>query len=252
MEIEIGLIGGSGLYDLPFAFQKEEKVRTPFTDVSLTVGELGDKRVGFIPRHGKFHKKPPSEIPYKAHIYSLFKLGAEEVIATAAVGSLHTDREVGAFMVLDQVVDFTKKRAYTFFDGEFQVTMSDERVKEGVVHTDMTNPYCERLRTKIINAAEKLNENVFYEGTYICTEGPRYETAGEVAFFSQLGDVIGMTQVPEVFLAKELEMCYAAIAIVTNYAAGISGSISHEEVIETMTKKKESLITLLTRTVKLI
>lgn len=246
------MIGGSGLYALPFHSKQEKTVETPFTKVELITGELNGKRIGFLPRHGKEHEKPPSQVEYRGNIYSLFQLGAEWIIATSAVGSLDKEIKVGSFVLLDQIMDFTKSRVSTFFNGDFQVKMPDGRVKKGVVHTDMTNPYCQNLRDKILEAAGDISGEIHPRGTYVCTEGPRFETASEIRFFSEYGEVIGMTQVPEVFLANELEICYATISTVTNYAAGIAEEVSHEEVIEVMDNKKQELKKLITRTVKII
>lgn len=251
-ELEGGIICGSGLYRLPIEGRREKVVNTPFGDVSLAVGRLKGKRVGFLPRHGPEHTEPPSQISYRANIFSLFTLGADWVLTTSAVGSLKRAVDVGSFVILDQIIDFTKHRTDTFFQGNFSVEMPDERIKSGVVHTDMTQPYCEKLRKAILEAATTVVEDVYSRGTYICTEGPRFETASEIDFFSQLGDVIGMTQAPEVFLANELELCYATIATVTNYAAGMQEEVTHTEVINVIDERREDLIKLIKATLELL
>lgn len=249
MNLDIGIISGSGLYDFPLKDKKEKKIHTPFGSVRLKHGKFSDKTIGFLPRHGKSHSVPPKEVPYRANIFALFKLGVECIITTSAVGSLQSEITVGSFVILDQIMDFTKHRTETFFDGDFQVRVNG-KIKEGVVHTDMTHPYCEKLRRNLIEAGKNVSENICEKGTYICTEGPRFETGAEIDFYSQFGDVIGMTQAPEVFLANELEICYATVSTVTNYAAGLQEKVTHKEVTELMKKQRTPLIKLIKKTIK--
>jgi 5'-methylthioadenosine phosphorylase len=155
---------------------------------------------------------------------ALKQAGVESIIAVASVGSLRAHIRPGEFVVLDQFIDFTKSRPSTFFD------------RDEVVHIDMTEPFCESLRRCVI-AAKPAGLKIHEKGTYVCAEGPRFETSAEIRAYSAMGgDVVGMTLVPEVVLARELGMCYAGIAIITNYAAGISKKVSHEEVLEAMAK----------------
>jgi len=190
-------------------------------------------------RHGEDHSVPPHLINYRANIYGLRLMGVKNIFATAAVGSLNMGMEPGNFVFVDQFLDFTKTRHQTF-------------VEDGVVHLDMTDPYCPRLRGVLKNAAEKNRLRYHTAGTYVCTEGPRFETPAEIRMFRQLGgDLVGMTSVPEVVLAREAEMCYATIAMVTNYAAGISQTrLSHQEVVDIMSENAHNLRTLIMDAVK--
>jgi 5'-methylthioadenosine phosphorylase len=167
-------------------------------------------------------------ISYKKIIWGMKELGVEKIIATSASGSLNLNMKPGDFVIIDQFIDFTDSREITFFD-----------TPGNVVHTDMTEPYCEYLRTLIKEVMTSLNLSFHEKGTYVTMNGPRYETKAEINMLKILGgDIVGMTGTPEVILANEMKICYASIGIVTNFAAGISDKkISHEEVIEMMDKK---------------
>lgn len=224
---KIAIIGGTGIYS-PEALSGFESriVQTPYGPALCNIGEMSGNMVVFITRHGVGHKTPPHKVNYRANIWALKSLGVEEIFATTAVGSLNKEMKAGHFVVCDQVLDFTKSRINTFYD-------TSER---GVAHVDFTNPYCPVLREKVINCL-KNTDIVFHEhGTYVCTEGPRFETAAEIKMFAQLGgDLVGMTNMPESLLAREAEMCYTNCSIVTNMAAGISPTpLSHSEVVEEM------------------
>lgn len=231
--MEIAVIGGSGVYSLDFidSPQKQE-VDTPYgKSPEVITGEIENKGVAFMPRHGGGHGTPPHKINFRANLWALKELGAERVLATTAVGSLNPDIEPGEFVLLDQFLDFTKNRSLTFYEGG----------EEGVVHVDMTEPYCPELREVLQETAEDLDIPVHASGTYACTEGPRYETAAEIQMLNQLNaDVVGMTNVPESVLARELEMCYSTVSIITNFAAGISDEkLTHEEVSKIMSENIE-------------
>ena len=250
----IGIIGGSGLYELMDLEKRHEiKISTPYGEVIAEKGFLIGKEVIFISRHQKGHKVPPHKVNYRANIYALFSEGANYVIATNAVGSLRSDLKPGTIILPDQIIDLTKNRVYTFFDGNFSVKMRDGKVKEGVVHTDMTEPYCSKLRGYIEKAANSLGIEIKNGGTYVCMEGPRFETPAEIKFLQIIGgDIVGMTSSPEVFLANELELCYASISVVTNYAAGMQKRVSHEEVLELFRKSTTKIVKLITETIKLL
>ncbi len=257
MEIEkvnIGVIGGSGFYELfNLKNKRTKKIITRFGDVELEVGEIANKKVAFLARHGKGHALPPHKINYLANALAMYEIGVNYVIATNAVGSMREDLRPGTLVVPNQIIDFTKTRQYTFFDGTFSIKMRDGTVKKGVVHTDVTEPYCRELRNKIIEAASKIGFKVIPEGVYVCTEGPRFETPAEIKFFKIIGgDLVGMTASPEVFLFKELEICYASICVVTNYAAGIQKRITHEEVIEIFNKKKTEIAKIIVKTIEIL
>ena len=227
--MRIGIIGGSGVYDVDELKNiSENNLITPFGIFEYIMGEYEDKEVVFVTRHGKGHTLPPHMISYKKIIWGMKELGVEKIIATSASGSLNLNMKPGDFVIIDQFIDFTDSREITFFD-----------TPGNVVHTDMTEPYCEYLRTLIKEVMTSLNLSFHEKGTYVTMNGPRYETKAEINMLKILGgDIVGMTGAPEVILANEMKICYASIGIVTNFAAGISDKkISHEEVIEMMGKK---------------
>lgn len=221
------IIGGTGVYD-PELLDNTREIgqETPYGTATVMTGTYEGKEIAFIPRHGGSHSIPPHLINYRANIMALHMLGIKNIMATAAVGSLHFDFKPGSYILADQFLDFTRTRRNTFYEGG----------EMGVVHCDMTIPYCSRLRQAMVQGGCDQGIKVQNGGVYVCTEGPRFETAAEIAMFKQLGGhLIGMTSVPEVCLARELGMCYANISIVTNFAAGISpGILTHSEVVDMM------------------
>jgi 5'-methylthioadenosine phosphorylase len=230
----ISIIGGTGLYDPKMlANSREAEVITPYGSVQYKSGEFDGQAVAFIPRHGSKHSIPPHLINYRANIWAMKKIGVTHIISTTAVGSLNLAMGPGAFVLVDQFIDFTKSRSSTFFDGG----------ERGVAHVDVSHPYCGELRRILIAAAKELGIQVHGAGTYVCTEGPRFETPAEIKAFAQMGgDVVGMTNVPEVVLAREAEMCYATVSMVTNFAAGISPHLlTHGEVLDTMQANTENI-----------
>ena len=218
--MKIGIIGGTGVYGLDILENaKDIQVDTAFGAAKVRVGEYRGEEIAFLARHGYSHSVLPHLINYKANIAALKILGVTKVISTCAVGTLNADIHPGSFALLDQFIDFTKLRSYTYFH-------------DTVAHVDFTNPYCKSLRNIILKAAAEENIVVSPKGCYGCTEGPRYETTAEISMMKKLGvDVVGMTNVPEVILAREAELCYSCIAIATNWAAGITEEpISHKDV----------------------
>lgn len=237
----IAIIGGTGVYDPQIISDaKEIIINTAFGSVSAVAGRYEKREVYFINRHGSGHSVPPHLVNYQAIISAIKEVGIEKVIATAAVGSLNLDMKPGDFVLMDQFLDFTKNRIQTFFTGG----------EKGVLHVDMTDPYCIDVRKTLANSARKKNIAIHEKGTYVCTEGPRFETPAEIKMFKQLGgDLVGMTSVPEVCLAKEAGLCYATVAAVTNFAAGISTiPLTHKEVLEAMQENARSLRALLMQT----
>ena len=234
MTSPIAFIGGTGLYSLDMTEEfMPIRVKTEYGEVTLYKSTFNNRTIYFMTRHGGNHNIPPHEVNYRANISALKILGVQQVISTAAVGSLNKIIPPGALAVIDQFIDFTKNRPTTFFSGKHRP----------VVHTDFTEPYCPSLRKQILKQGKKLDLPIFDGSTYVCTEGPRFESSAEISMLARLGgDLVGMTNVPEVVLAREAGLCYATIAPVTNYAAGISPSIlTHEEVIEVMNTKKEEI-----------
>ncbi len=225
--IKLAIIGGTGVYNPKMLDDIRTTIQnTPYGDVTVTIGSYAGEDIAFIPRHGSLHSVPPHLINYRANIMALNMLGVKSILATAAVGSLNLDLEPGMFVLADQFLDFTKIRRSTFYEGG----------EEGVIHCDMTVPYCQELRQALAKAGEDLGFSIQNGGTYVCTEGPRFETAAEISMFKQLGgELVGMTSVPEVCLARELGICYANISIITNHAAGISPHfLTHSEVLQVM------------------
>lgn len=238
--MEVAIIGGTGVYDPAILSNTQEvKVQTPYGEVRPTVGEYNGVEVAFLPRHGAGHTVPPHRINYRANIWGLRRLGVKRILATTAVGSLNPKMRPGEMVLIDQFLDFTKGRPSTFFEGG----------PEGVIHVDYTEPYCPEIRDVALKAAAELGYTAHDYGVYVCTEGPRFETPAEIQMFAKLGgDLVGMTNVPEVVLAREAGICYATVSLVTNYAAGIAvGTLTHEEVVALMAENSERLKKLLMR-----
>ena len=243
--IRIAIIGGTGVYDPRILDNiRDITVVTPYGTVLCKKGEYAGKEVAFLPRHGSTHSIPPHLINYRANIWAMKKLGVQNIIATTAVGSLNADMKPGDFVILDQFLDFVKNRVCTFYEGG----------ERGVVHVDVTAPYCPQLRQVILQAALAEQIKVHSQGTYVCTDGPRFETPAEIKMYAKLGgDLVGMTNVPEVVLAREAEICYTTISMVTNFAAGISSQpLTHSEVVETMNANTENIKRLIMATIKIM
>lgn len=207
--VTVGVIGGSGLYDIEgLTSTRSIRVRTPFGAPSdaITVGSLEGIRVAFLSRHGRGHLLNPSEINYRANIFALKSLGVSHVISVSAVGSMKESIQPGDVVVPDQFIDLTKRRVSTFFDN-------------GVVaHVAFGEPVCVELRQALVSAGEKVGAKVHRSGTYLCMEGPQFSTKAESRLYRQWGvEVIGMTNMPEAKLAREAELCYATLALPTDY-----------------------------------
>lgn len=240
----IAIIGGTGVCDATMLDNVHEGTMDNFYGtIKYMKGTYKGKEIVFLPRHGKNHQIPPHLINYRANILGLKQLGVTAILATTAVGSLNPQYKPDDFVLQDQFLDFTKMRHTTFFDGG----------KNGVVHVDMTEPYCPTLRKTIIKAGDELHYTVHPQGVYVCTEGPRFETPAEIKMYEKLdGDLVGMTNVPEVCLAREAEICYATISMITNFAAGISPTpLTHAEVLECMAKNSERLKSLIMKSIEI-
>jgi len=208
-QASIGIIGGSGLYSMAgLTSPREIKVRTPFGDPSeaIVLGTLEGKRVAFLARHGRGHRILPGEINYRANIYAMKLLGVERIISVSAVGSLQEELRPGEFLVPDQFVDRTRKRVSTFFG-------------EGLVaHVSFAHPTCAQVSAALADASVHCGVKVHRRGTYICMEGPQFSTVAEANMHRQLHfEVIGMTNATEAKLAREAELCYSTIAMITDY-----------------------------------
>ncbi len=222
---DVGVFGGSGFY----AFLDDVEtltVDTPYGAPSgpITVGKVEGKRVAFLPRHGVKHDKPPARINYRANLWAMKEIGVRRIIGPCAAGALKAELPLGAFVVCDQFVDRTHGRADTFFDGP------------EVAHVSAADPYCPGLRQLLVEAARELAIPVQDGGTVVVIQGPRFSTRAESRWFADAGwDVINMTAYPEGYLARELELCYANISMVTDHDAGAPGAVpvSHAQVLET-------------------
>lgn len=236
---QVAVIGGSGFSGLLSDF-KNKQIYTRYGHPSgpISIGTHQDKTVVFLPRHGVEHDLPPHKVPYRANLAAFRKLGISQVIGPCAAGSLSKNVQPGDFVLADQYLNFTHKRADTYFDGP------------KVVHLPSVRPYCAHLREIAIEEARKLNINVHETGTVVVIEGPRFSTAAESKFFSQFGEVINMTQYPEVSLAGELDMCYLNISLITDYDAGLEGqegikASTYHEMLRVFEENNEKLKELL-------
>ena len=228
--IQYAIIGGTGVYDSGVA-SKKVSVQTEFGEIEVDIAEVQGNSVVFLARHGKQHGIPPHRINYRANLKGLQKLGVKQIFATAAVGSLNPDFPKGSLVLLADFLDMTKQRPLTFFEGD----------SEGAKHVNMDDPYCRNLRQQLTETAIQHKVHFTGDAVYICTEGPRFETEAEIKMMRQWGaDVVGMTSVPEVVLAKELGMCYASVGFVINMATGMeSGPIQLSETEEMLSQNKE-------------
>jgi 5'-methylthioadenosine phosphorylase len=231
---EIGVFGGSGFYALLEGMQ-EIKVETPYgapSDV-VAVGEVGGRRVAFLPRHGKTHSLPPHMINYRANLFAMKELGVTRIIGPTAAGSLQGWVKPGDFVVSDQLVDRTNARKDTFFDGPV------------TTHVSFAHPYCPQVRDLAIEVIGKQGIPVHEHGTVVCIQGPRFSTVAESRWYAAAGwEVINMTQYPECYLARELEICYVNISLITDYDVGLEGEegiqpVSLEEVIKVFASNNE-------------
>lgn len=235
----LGIIGGSGVYDaLSVENTYEEHVKTPFGEPSapIEVGELEDRTVAFLPRHGRNHQYDPTHVPYRANIHALKQVGVDAVIATNAVGSLREELSPRTLVVPGQLFDRTRDRTRSFFgDGV-------------VVHLSMAEPYCPALSAHLVDCADATDADVVDGGTYVCIEGPQFSTKAESEFYRSRGfDVIGMTAVPEAQLAREAELPYAAVTGVTDYDVWHDDeSVSLETVLGHAAANERSMEQLLT------
>lgn len=245
MQASIGVIGGSGFYKL-LSNPKFVTVKTPFGFPSdkIAVGVIGGKTVAFLPRHGSKHQFPPHKIPYKANMVALKKLGVERIISATACGSLQKKIKRGDFVILDQFIDRTNRSEVTLYDGP------------AVYHVSTAYPYCPETSKIAYQAGKKLKIKIHPKGTLVVIDGPRFSTKAESEWFTKMGwDVINMTGFPEAVLAKELEMCYCSIALVTDYDVGIVAQqkmkpVSTEEVIKVFGQNVEKAQRLIVEMIK--
>lgn len=227
MQADVGVFGGSGFYRLLDDVQ-EHRVETPYGPPSddVAVGRVGDKRVAFLPRHGRRHTIPPHRINYRANVWAMKQLGVRWLFGPCAVGSLQPHVRPGDFVLCDQFVDRTWGRPDTFYDGPV------------TTHVSAADPYCPTLRTRVAQAARARDLPLHERGTVVVIQGPRFSTRAESRWFRSQGwEVINMTQYPEAHLARELGICYVNISLVTDYDVGVEGDphrapVTAQEVVE--------------------
>jgi len=230
----IGIIGGSGLYNMPgLEKPREVRVKTPFGNPSdaLVIGTLEGKRVAFLSRHARGHRYTPTEINYRANIHAMKQLGAERIISVSAVGSLQEELKPLDFLIPDQFFDRTRHRVSTYFG-------------DGIVaHVGFGNPVCAQLAETLGGACDSAKVRVHRGGTYICMEGPQFSTLAESNVYRQLNfQVIGMTNLTEAKLAREAEICYSTVAMITDYDCWHQGhaSVTLEEILSNLNKNAEN------------
>jgi 5'-methylthioadenosine phosphorylase len=231
---EIGVFGGSGFYSL-IDNPREVWVETPYgaTSDKIALGEIAGRKVAFLPRHGKDHRFPPQSINYRANAWAFKELGITRVIGPTACGSLQAHVKPGSMVVADQIVDRTSGRKDTFYDGPV------------TTHVSFADPYCSQMRPVAAKALTDLKIETHATGTIVVIQGPRFSTRAESKWFSSLGwEVINMTNYPESYLARELEMCYVNISLITDYDVGLADQpgmepVSHAEVIKFFASNNE-------------
>lgn len=233
---DVGVFGGSGFYS--FLDDVEEiEVETPYGRPSdkIALASIGSKRVAFLPRHGKDHSYPPHMIPYRANLYAMKTLGVKYIIAPTASGSLRKEIKPGDFVVCDQFIDRTWGRKDTYYDGP------------ETKHISTAEPYCQELRKLAIEVCKDIGVSVHEKGTVVVIQGPRFSTKAESRWFNMMGwDVINMTQYPECVLAKELQIPYVNIALITDYDAGLEGEddiqpVTEEEVYRVFSQNNDKV-----------
>lgn len=237
---EIGIFGGSGFYSF-IEHVEEISVETPYGAPSdkVALGDIGGRRVAFLPRHGRNHQYPPHMINYRANMYAMKSLGVEQVVGPCASGSLQPEIKPGMFVLCDQFIDRTSGRKDTFYDGPV------------TTHVSASDPYCEVMRDTAYATAKELGISIINGGTVVVIQGPRFSTRSESKWFSSMGwEVINMTQYPEAYLARELEMCYLSVALITDYDVGLEGipeipPVTHEEVVKVFMENNDKLRDLL-------
>ncbi len=228
--VRVAIIGGTGIYEgLGIEDVEEVDMDTPFgrPSDSIFIGYLNEVKVAFLPRHGRGHVHSPTKVPYRANVYALKKLGVERIVSVCAVGSLKDEIKPLDIVIPDQLYDKTKFRPNTFFE-------------DVVVHVSFAEPFCPELRSLVIEVLRDLGYDFHERGTYVCIEGPQFSTKAESQVHRSLGfDIIGMTALPEAKLAREAEMCYLTVAVVTDYDVWKEREVDVAMVLENMAKGEE-------------
>ena len=244
----LAIIGGSGLYSLGEDFRLDDQLprKTPYGETSADplLGRWQEIELVFLPRHGAGHSVPPHAVNYRANLWALKQAGVSQVIAVNAVGGIGADMSPCSLALPRQLIDYSSGREHSYFDGR------DDRVR----HVDFSEPYSARLRASLLQASEELGLGLIDGGTYGCTNGPRFETAAEIERLRRDGcSIVGMTGMPEAVLARELEIDYACLALVVNWAAGVTDAdISMEEIMANLEQSVDKLKPLLLAAARLI
>jgi 5'-methylthioadenosine phosphorylase len=233
---DVGVIGGSGLYSL-LEDADEHTVDTPYGSPSdpITLAKVGGRSIAFLPRHGRDHRFPPHRIPYRANLWALREIGVRQILAPCAVGGLQPNLGAGTFVLPDQLIDRTSGRVQTFYDS-------------GAVHVSFADPYCPTGRSVVRTVAERTGFDLVDGGTMVVIEGPRFSTRAESRWYASIGGtLVNMTGHPEAVLARELAICYTALALVTDLDAGVEGErgVTQEEVFRVFGENTARLRTLL-------
>lgn len=242
---DVGVFGGSGFYTLGAAAE-QVVIETPYgpTSAKVAIAEMNGKRVAFLPRHGTEHQYLPAQVPYRANLWAMKELGVKHIIAPCSVGSLQPHIKPGSFVICDQFVDRTSGREDTFFKGPI------------ATHISMADPYCPKLRAQATQAARDLGIEVHDRGTMVVIQGPRFSTRAESQWFQKMGwAVVNMTGYPECSLARELDMCYVSVALITDYDAGTEGvtePVTMEEVFRVFNENNDKVRQLIMELVKRI
>jgi 5'-methylthioadenosine phosphorylase len=233
MRAEIGIIGGTGLYDPKLLKNVEEvEVNTPYGAPSdaFTIGELAGRHVAFLARHGRKHTIRPTDVNSRANMFAFKKLGVQMVLAVSTVGSLKEEYKPGELAFIDQFIDRTTRREQSFY------------TQDKVCHISVADPMCPEIRKVLISVAKEAKIKAHSTGTYVCIEGPRFSTKAESKMLQMWGaDVVGMTLVPECVLAREAELCYATTAMVTDYDCWKDHPVTTEEIVATMKANSEKV-----------
>ncbi|MCL2402978.1 MAG: S-methyl-5'-thioadenosine phosphorylase [Coriobacteriia bacterium] len=247
-QVEVGVFGGTGFYDL-LDSPKEYEIMTPFgpTSDKAMVGEIGGVTVGFVPRHGRAHKLTPANINYRANVWAMKMMGAKRVFGPCACGSLQAHVQPGDFVICDQFVDRTWGRDDSFFDGA-ATAADDPFFNRGVTHVSAADPYCPTMRELTVESGKNLGITTHDGGTIVIINGPRFSTRSESKWFASQGwEVINMTQYPEAYLARELEICYANISLITDLDSGVDAeeAVTNAAVLEVFAQNLDKLKNLL-------
>jgi 5'-methylthioadenosine phosphorylase len=237
--MKIGIISGHKISDL-YKNQEELTVETNFGDVQILLTKFKEHEIFFINRHGKKLNIPPNKINYRANIEAFAASHVNNIISIGTVGSMNKALRIGDIVIPHDFIDFTKSRPLTFFE--------DRRI-----HVDMTNPFCPSLRRLFIRNSKKICDIAIHEnGVYLATEGPRLETASEIKMFLNYADIVGMTLVPEIVLAREKGLCYASICVICNMATGLQNKLTANEILEVYNEKNSIILKILFSTIETI